>query len=282
MERLASRYDGLIVDLWGVLHDGVRAFPGAVDCLERLRAMEKRIVVLSNAPRRADSVAQHMARLGLDDTCYTAVVSSGEEAWEHLSTEGGVHSNGVARHCYHLGPERDNGMREGLPDDFVSTLDKADYILLTGAHGADDQVADYLPELRQALHVGLPMVCANPDLEVVRGGKREICAGAIAQAYEALGGQVRYHGKPHQSIYQRCFGLMGPIPASRIVAIGDSLRTDIAGALGASIDALFVTNGIHAEELGVEEGRLPPESRLAELFGRAETFPTASLATFVW
>ncbi len=282
MEPLAGHYDGFIVDLWGVLHDGVRAFPGAVDCLRRLRGMEKQVVVLSNAPRRAENVAQHMAFLELDDSCYTAVVSSGEATWEQLSRSGETRHNGVARRCFHLGPERDNGMRAGLPDQFVSTPEEADYILLTGAHGTDDRVEDYLPQLRQALTAGLPMVCANPDLEVVRGGKREICAGAIARAYEEIGGSVRYYGKPHLSIYRRCFQLMGTIPAARIVAIGDSLRTDIAGARGAGIDAVFVVGGIHAEELGVKEGRLPPESRLRELFGRAEIFPTASLPAFVW
>ena len=126
------------------------------------------------------------------------------------------------------------------------------------------------------------MVCANPDLEVIHAGAREICAGALAARYEALGGTVRYHGKPHPSVYRTCFDLLGRVDPRRIVAIGDSLRTDIAGANGVGIDSLLVTGGIHAEELGAAAGEHPDPDLLARICARAGQRPTAAIPHLVW
>ncbi len=293
LAALAGDYDAFIVDLWGVMHDGVRAFPEALACLAELKARGKRIWILSNAPRRAASVAARNLELGIPPEHVDGVLSSGEAAWRHLAERPDPWYQALGRCCYHLGPARDQGMRDGLDYDFLDDdflnrpgdLAVADFLLNTGALSAAHAVEHYAPLLDEALARGLPMVCANPDLEVIRGGRREICAGAIALAYERRGGQVRYHGKPHREIYQDCFALMaaaGPVEPARILAIGDSLRTDIAGAQACGIDGLFVAGGIHAEALGLVDGQSPDGTRLAALFADRGLYPVAVLSRLRW
>ena len=279
---LAERYDALICDLWGVLHDGVRAFPHAIDCLEQLHRRGKRIVVLSNAPRRAAEVEARRNVMGVEAHLYGRVHSSCEDTWQHLATRPDDFYRSLGRRCFHFGPDRDRGMREGLDLDFVESLEEADFILNTGAHMAEDTVEVYSKELEAAAALGLPMICANPDLEVIRGGKREICAGALAARYEALGAPVRYHGKPHLSIYETCFQVLKDIPRERIAAVGDSLRTDIAGAQAAGIDGILIAGGIHADSLRIKEGERPSPEKLARLFAADEQQPVATLPVFRW
>lgn len=282
LAELAEGYDGFIVDLWGVLHDGIEAFPPAVACLEALRRRSKRICILSNAPRRAEEVAGKCAELGIAPALWDLVMSSGEETWQHLARRTDPWYRALGRRCYHLGPERDCGMRDGLDYDFVDEPEAADFVLCTGADGPDDRVADYEARLAAARARDLPMVCANPDLEVIRGGRREICAGAIARRYEELGGRVRYHGKPAREIYDRCLDLLDGAPRSRFAAIGDSLRTDIAGATNAGIDAIFITGGVQGEELGADpEGNVDPE-RLRAACRTAGQRPVAALPALRW
>jgi len=259
-----------------VVHDGVRAFPAAVDCLARLHGQGKRILILSNAPRRAVEVAARSTEIGLPPQVCDFVMSSGEEAWRHLAE----HSAGGR--CYHLGPARDLGMREGLDYAFVDDMAAADFILNTGALSAEDTAQTYDALLRPAAARGVPMICANPDLEVIRGDTREICAGALAARYEELGGTVRYHGKPHPGIYRTCFALLDGIPLARIAAIGDSLRTDIAGAAAAGIDSLFVTGGLQGAELGVDAHGNADPARLAALCDTAGVHPTGALPALRW
>ncbi|MDF2095776.1 TIGR01459 family HAD-type hydrolase [Aquibaculum arenosum] len=279
---LAERYDALICDLWGVLHDGVVAFPHALDCLEQLHSRGTRIVILSNAPRRAAEVEARMNELGIAPRFYDKVQSSGEDTWQHLAKRPDAFYRDLGRRCFHFGPDRDRGMREGLDLDFVEELEAADFVLNTGAHMAEDTIDTYGKELEAAAALGLPMICANPDLEVIRGGNREICAGALAAHYEALGAPVRYHGKPHRSIYETCFAALPDVPRERIAAVGDSLRTDIAGAQGAGIDGVLVAGGIHAESLGIREGDMPDAEKLARLFAADEQQPVATLPVFRW
>ena len=282
LSALAPDYEAFIVDLWGVMHDGVTAFPEAVGCLEQLKAHGKRVLILSNAPRRAAAVAARTVELGVAAELFDAVMSSGEAVWRNLSARSAPWYRALGRSCYHLGPERDLGMREGLDLDFVEDLDAADFVLNTGALRTEDTAEDYAPLLETALGHGLPMVCANPDLEVIRGGRREICAGAVAALYERLGGEVRYEGKPHRSIYQACFDVLGFDRSESMLAIGDSLRTDIAGARAVGIDGLFVAGGIHAEELALAGGAAPDEAALAALFEARGMYPLAVLDMLRW
>ena len=279
---LAGRYDGFIIDLWGVMHDGLKAFPAAVDCVERFRAAGKRVVILSNAPRRVWSIKARNAEMGIAPDLADAVMSSGEDAWRHLAERPDAWYRGLGWRCYHLGPDRDLNMREGLDLDFVDDLAQADFVLNTGSLGEEDTVGDYEVFLNTAAGHNLPMICANPDLEVMRGEHREICAGIIAARYQELGGEVRYHGKPHASIYDACFPFLDGIPRDRIAAIGDTLRTDIAGANIAGIHGVFIMNGLQAPELEVDANGYATPERLAARCAAEGHRPDAALPMLRW
>jgi HAD superfamily hydrolase (TIGR01459 family) len=280
--EIALAYDALILDLWGVLHDGAKPFPGVVDGLTQLKRHGKRIAVLSNAPRRAAHVEKRMNQIGIPPGLYDHVHSSGEETWQHLVRRDDPFYAALGRRCYHIGPERDDSMLTGTDLQRVAGIDEAEFILNTGPSDWDETVEQYEPLLQSALARVLPMVCANPDLVVIQGGRRSICAGAVALRYEALGGRVRWHGKPYPSVYAACFALLGLADRRRILAVGDSLRTDIAGANAAGIDSVLVTGGIHAEEFGLAAGTEPDVGRLTRGIAASGQAPTAVMAQFRW
>ncbi len=280
MRALAPIYDGFILDLWGVVHDGTAPFPGVLDCMERLIGTGKRLVLLSNAPRRADDVRRRIVKIGIPEELYHGVMSSGEEAWQHLHRRHDPFYAGLGRRCLHIGSERDLEMREGLDFAFVDTPGEADFILNTGPAEWNDTIEDYAPVLHTARERDLPMVCANPDLVVIHGGRPALCAGALAEEYERIGGRVRWHGKPHPSVYDSCLGLLGIADRRRLLAIGDSLRTDIAGAAGAGIDSLLVAGGIHAAEF-CANGKLDRD-RITAAINESGTHPIGVAARFVW
>jgi HAD superfamily hydrolase (TIGR01459 family) len=280
MRALAPEYDGFILDLWGVVHDGTAPFPGVLDCMERLIGAGKRLVLLSNAPRRSDDVMRRIARIGVPERLYHGVMSSGEEAWQHLKYRDDPFYAALGRRCLQIGSERDLEMREGLDLAFVETPAEADFILNTGPAEWHDTIETYTRVLESALARQLPMVCANPDLVVLHDGKPALCAGALAEEYQRLGGRVRWHGKPYPSVYDSCLGLLGISEKRRILAIGDSLRTDIAGAAGAGIDSLLIAGGIHAAEFSTD-GVLDPE-RIEAVLVESRLRPIAVAARFVW
>jgi len=281
MREPAPRYEGFILDLWGVVHDGIAPFPGVLDCMQRLRNGDKRLVLLSNAPRRADDVIRRIEKIGVPRHLYHAVMSSGEEAWRHLKNRDEPFYAALGRRCLHICSERDLEMREGLDLDWVATPEEADFILNTGPAEWEDTHEDYAPVLEAARKRDLPMVCANPDLVVIHDGRTALCAGAIAEQYEALGGRVRWHGKPYRSVYDSCLGLLGVADRARILAIGDSLRTDIAGAAGAGIPSLFIAgSGIHGAEF-TKDGRLDLD-RVETAIREAGVGPIGVAAAFVW
>jgi HAD superfamily hydrolase (TIGR01459 family) len=282
LSEIAPCYDGFILDLWGVLHDGDAPLPGVLDALARLRDLGKRITILSNAPRRAALVAQRMTEIGITPDLYDHVHSSGEEAWQHLARRDDPFYRALGTICYHIGPARDDNMLAGIGIRRVADVGEAEFILNTGPGHWEETVADYEPLLTAARARDLPMVCANPDLVVVHQGHRALCAGALAQRYEALGGQVRWHGKPFPSVYATCFALLGIAERARILAVGDSLRTDIAGANAAGIDSLLVAAGIHSEEFGLAEDEVPDPLRIAAAIRASGHTPSAAIARFRW
>lgn len=282
MRELVPRYDGFILDLWGVIHDGVAPIPGALECLDLLKRRGKRIVLLSNAPRRSDDVVRRITALGIPVGLYHKVVSSGEEAWQHLSRRDDPFYAALGRRCLHIGSERDMEIRDGLSLDFVDTAERAQFILNTGPAGWDDRIEDYEPALRTGLGLDLPMVCANPDLVVMHGDRLALCAGALAKWYEEAGGRVRWHGKPFPSVYETCLGLLGIADRSRLLAVGDSLRTDIAGAAGAGVDSLLIAGGIHAEEFGVLGGQRPDSARIEAALREGSYNPVGVAWTLCW
>ena len=279
MAAVADRYDGFVLDVWGVIHDGVTLYPGVVDTLDRLTGVGKRFVMLTNAPRRSAAVAEAMVAMGMPERYCGHILSSGEATFLDLSERADPSYDGVGNRFIHIGPGRDRGLFDGLDWDEVDRLDAADVIVNTGPWEDHETVADYEERLREGVGLGLPMVCANPDLEVIRDGRRIICAGALAARYEDLGGAVRYFGKPRAEIYDYCFRTLAGIDRARIAAVGDSFRTDLAGARNAGIDSVFVVSGIHEEELG---GFPPDAGRLAALTERWQVWPVASIPAFRW
>ncbi len=279
---LADRYDGFILDLWGVIHDGVRAFPGVIDALDAMTAAGKPFVMLSNAPRRAAAIAESMVGMGIPAAHCRHILSSGEATWIELKARTDPFYRGFGRKCLHIGPARDLNLFEGLDLVRVPDIADAEFLMNTGPWRDEEKVSDYEATLAEGARRALPMICVNPDLEVIRGGVRIICAGALALRYEALGGRVRWIGKPHPPIYGLCLEMLGVADRRRVLAVGDSLRTDIAGAEAIGINSLLVTGGLHAEELGAASGAAPSEAAIAAACARAGHFPMAAIPHLAW
>jgi len=276
LHEIAAGHDALICDVWGVLHNGTQVHARAADALRRFRAGFGPVVLLSNAPRPVSALEEQFEKLGVPSDCYDAIVTSGVAAHDDLAKRIG---NGRLA-IYHLGPERDRGVFDDLPIDCVSA-DAASLVLCTGLF--DDEIetpADYRDMLLAFKGRGLCLLCANPDFVVQRGAKLVYCAGAIARAYEELGGEVVYFGKPHPPIYQRVLATARRIAgceAVRPLAVGDGLETDIRGANNVGIEALFIADGVHGEEIG----DFTPEA-LARLFGKAAVTGKAAMRALVW
>jgi HAD superfamily hydrolase (TIGR01459 family) len=276
---LAQNYDVLLCDVWGVIHNGVAAFAPACDALLRFRERGGTAILITNAPRPGDSVARILDRLAVPRQAYDAITSSGD-------TTRGIVASRPGQRVFHLGPQRDVPIFAGL-DVAFTPLDTADYVVCSGLF--DDTVEtpetyrDMLAAMRQR---SLFMVCANPDIVVERGDTLVYCAGALADAYAALGGEVLYCGKPHPPIYQTALATAATarggaaVPLERVLAIGDSVRTDLKGAAALGIDSLFVTSGIHAEEYG---GRHTPEiEALGGIFAAGGVTPIAVTRGLKW
>jgi HAD superfamily hydrolase (TIGR01459 family) len=278
---VADRYDGWIVDLWGCVHDGIQPFPGVVDLLDRLGAAGAKVMFLSNAPRRADAVAGRLAEMGIGRERYFGIMTSGEEAWRALAARADDFSQGLGDRVYLIGMARDEGMLVGIGAERVFDVADATFVLNCGVDFGET-LADYVPLLEAARARDLPMICANPDLVVLVGERRAICAGLLAQHYEQIGGRVRWHGKPLPSVYETCLAAMGITDRGRLVGVGDALRTDVAGAHGFGIDSLFIPGGIHGEALGCAMGALPAADKLAELYEAGPAPPAAAIAAFRW
>ncbi|HVY16156.1 MAG TPA: TIGR01459 family HAD-type hydrolase [Rhodopila sp.] len=279
---LADRYDGFILDLWGVIHDGVNAFPHAIDTLSRLKAAGKRTLLLSNAPRTNDAVQAMMRRMGIADSLYTGILTSGEAVRRALLAPPDIWWTELGTRVFHLGPMRDRPVIDGLPLTLAETPAGADFVLNTGPddHRNPSDMAEFEDLLQACARVRLKMICANPDLEVIRGGVRVLCAGSLAARYQELGGDVRSLGKPDPAIYQPVLQDLG-VPPAKVLAVGDSLRTDIAGATGVDLAACWVLDGIHGDALSDGEGDF--DGRKAEaMAAQANLRPLATLPRFVW
>jgi HAD superfamily hydrolase (TIGR01459 family) len=279
---LAERYDGFILDLWGVIHDGVNAFPHAVDCLVQLRATGKRTLLLSNVPRPNDAAQAMMRRMGIPDDLYTDILTSGEAVRRALQNPPDLWWAELGQSVFHLGPERDSGVLEGLALTKVAEPGEANFVLNTGPddHRNPTDLAEFEELLQDCARHRLPMICANPDLHVIRGGVRVLCAGALAVRYQELGGDVRSICKPDPTIYQPVLQLLDR-PVDRVLAVGDALHTDIAGAAAIDVASCWVLSGIHGEALATEAG--PFDLAMAEAAAEAAgVAPIATIPRFAW
>ena len=275
--EIAAEYDGFILDLWGVIHDGVTPYPGAARCLEELRAAGKRVVLLSNAPRRAHVAQNALRGMDLSDDLYHGIMTSGEATHAMLRDRADPWFAALGNQMFHLGPERDRNVFETLAITRVDDPAAASFVLNTGPDdlNSNSEMDQHAPVLQACLAAGLPMICANPDLEVIRGGNRVLCAGALTRRYEALGGQARWIGKPDPAIYPPVLAMLDRAK-SRVLAVGDALRTDIAGARAAGIDSCWVLGGIHSAELAGDAGKINAAAAAERLA------PKACIAAFVW
>ncbi len=273
---VAQRYDVLLCDVWGVVHNGLAAYAEAGDALARFRAGGGTVVLITNAPRPSGWVVRQLDRLGVPREAYDAVTSSGDVTREVMAERSGSA-------VFHIGPERDLSIFEGLDVRFT-LMEEAEYVVCTGLF---DDTTETPEDYREMIEVmgrrKLFMLCANPDLVVERGNELVYCAGAIADLYVATGGEVLYAGKPHRPIYDAALAAAATargdqVAGMRVLAIGDSLRTDITGARALGLDALFVLGGIHAEELGDR----PPTAALTEMFTTAGITPQAVTPRLVW
>ena len=278
VEKLRDLVDGVDVvlsDIWGVVHNGLVAFPEACAALHNFRKQGGTVILITNAPRPADSVQRQLHKFGIADETYDAIVTSGDLTRQFVADHPG-------RKLFWIGQERHNSVHRGL-DPVLAPLQEADYIVCTGLFDDETESAeDYRAMMLEARERRLPLICANPDIVVERGDRLIYCAGAVAELYRELGGEVIFYGKPHRPIYERAIELAAerqshPIALSRVLAIGDSVRTDLAGAHGFGIDCLFVTRGIHSEEFeGIDQ--LDPAS-VKELFGHP---PKALMRELRW
>lgn len=279
LREIADRYDAFILDLWGCLHDGIVVYPAALEALRQLKAAGKRAIILSNAPRRAVEVAARIAEMGITPDLYEFLHTSGEETWRELAQNEIAELRGRGRKLYPLMAARDRAMLDGIDAQLVDDPASADFMLITGTETGKEELASFDPLLAPAAKRGVPMVCANPDLVVHRGGVEEICAGSIAQRYERLGGPVVWFGKPYPAVYRHILAECGLTPA-RLLCVGDALRTDIAGGRGIGAATLFTVGGIHHQELLVDN-RLDL-ARLADLCRRTGQTPDFAIAHLGW
>ena len=282
ISSIIGKYDSFIIDLWGVIHDGQEAYLGVHECLVNMKEAGKNIVFLSNAPRRVSRAVEGLERVGVTDDMYDDIVTSGEVTYDYIKL--GKHSLG--KKYYIIGPERDAGLLDGLDYQRIESIADADFAIVTGFDGDDSVLEDKAFELSECLKYKLPMICANPDLVVVRqSGVRALCAGVIANEYERMGGNVTQFGKPYESVYEYAFNLLhevGGYKADRVAAIGDNLVTDIRGANNVNIDSYLIAGGILGEELGITHGQLPDADKLQKKCEDVGDIPMAVLPAFIW
>ena len=274
---VGARYRAWLVDIWGVMHNGQAAFSQAAVATRTFRESGGVVVLLSNSPRPSPDVQEQLRHFGVPDDAYDATVTSGDLTRHELGKFDGAR-------VFHLGPERDRPIFAGL-DVALSAPEEADLVVCSGLFDDDTETPDDYADMLRALAArGLPMICANPDHMVERGNRLVYCAGALAAVYETFGGKVVYAGKPHAPVYELALETIAQLNGEAVgregvLAIGDGVNTDIAGAGAAGIDAVFVASALHAPGEGGEALDAP---HLTELFARTSRRPIAAMRGLNW
>lgn len=261
LSQIGTQYDALFCDLWGCLHNGRQAYPAAVAALQSFRQGGGKVCLMTNAPRPNALVIAQLDRMGVPRDAWDLVVSSGDAAQDAMF------AGAVGRRVWHVGPEKDDGFFTLVPPEWADAapitrvaLEEAEGVVCTGPFDElTEAPEDYRARFLLARQMGLPMLCANPDIVVDMGETRIYCAGALAEFYEDLGGSALYFGKPHPPIYERARRLLGLGEGARYLAVGDGINTDILGARQEGVDALFVTGGLAADAMGPDVENPDPE-----------------------
>lgn len=276
---LAPRYKALLCDVWGVVHNGVEPYPGIVEALRGFRETSGPVALLTNAPRPSAVIPPQLERLGVPADCYDTIVTSGDGTRFELSKR-------APAKALHLGPDRDLGLFDETGLEQTDAIEQADFILCTGLRDDTTEAPpDYIADLMAMREAGLEMVCANPDLQVMRGDQIVYCAGALALAYREIGGTVVYAGKPHKPIYdlalQRLQALDPALTKADILAVGDGPKTDVKGANQNGFDCLFIAGGLHARAFDASEARVFEATALEILQGEGVE-AVAAMPGLVW
>jgi HAD superfamily hydrolase (TIGR01459 family) len=282
VSALATDYDGFILDQWGVLHDGTSPYAGAIECLEQLRAAGKRVVVLSNSGRREAENLRFMARMGFPAALFDRFVGAGDDARRAIAARADPFHLALGRRCFAFTRNGDHSLIDGIGLEIVDRVEAADFLAAIGTDSPQRNLPDYEAALQAGISRGLPMVCANPDLVRLSPEGTIEAPGVLARRYEALGGTVFYHGKPHAAIYGSCLDALAIASRERVLAIGDSIEHDVLGASRAGLRSAFVAGGIHAEELEIARGKLPSPQVWCDFAGKAVARPDYLLPAFVW
>ncbi len=279
LSEISHSYDALFVDLWGCVHNGVKAIPSAVSALQDYRKSGGRVILVTNSPRPRAGVAKQLIHFEVPQDAYDAIATSGDSA------RSAMYRGVVGERVWHYGPVTDSRFFDPLeilenPVEITRVpLEEATGIVCTGPFDASADPDTWRPELEQALARGLKLLCANPDIVVDRGEIREWCAGAVAKLYTEMGGESLYFGKPHPPIYdlarRRLHKLGTAIPDDRILAIGDGILTDIKGAIGEDIDSLFISGGLAAAE--TKTTTHPDADALTTYLEREKSDPTFTI-----
>jgi HAD superfamily hydrolase (TIGR01459 family) len=235
LSDIYENYDTFVIDLWGVIHNGVMLNPKAIDVIDNLSTNSKKIVFLSNAPRPSSKVINFLLKMKMDKKYLANVITSGEAAMY------AINKNQFGKTFFHLGPPRDTSVFEKVKNNQVN-LESCDFILCTGLFDEHESDLNYYKKFLEN-QITKKLICTNPDLTVHRGNVEELCAGSVAKVFEELGGEVVYFGKPHKEVYNMCFNA-----DEKVLAIGDNLRTDIKGANNLNIDCIFISEGVHRDE----------------------------------
>ncbi len=274
IKELSDSYDYFLFDVWGVLHDGSTAYPGAIEAISFLRKAGKKICFLSNAPRRASKVADILKKFGYTPDLYDFIITSGEAAFLDLKKNQENKFADFGQNYFYIGPKKDIDLLDGLNYHRVDSAASAQFVITTGFDNDDSTLAEKLPQALEAKKYDLPMICVNPDLIVVKqNGQEMICAGALAREYEKIGGTVSYYGKPFPAVYKMVCEIFSNPKNEKILAIGDGLETDIKGANDFGIDSLLLTGGILANSLGITYQQTADPKKLEAICNHYNTFP---------
>ena len=272
----------LILDIWGVLWDGIEVYPEAIDTLKKIKELDIPVILLSNAPRKASKVKQKLNAIGIKKEFYKEIISSGEICRSALLSRSFVVPG---EHYYFIGLKEDKDLLSGSHFSEAKNMNSADFVLLTGPRSFNDTLSEYEDELTKCLKLRLPIISANPDKIVIRqNGKTVICAGELAKLYTKMGGTVKEFGKPHKEIFitalKSISKLRSTISKKNISIIGDGLETDIAGGNAIGINTILITDGILSKELKTEDEKIPDKKLLSKILKRYKTIPNAAAVRF--